>query len=72
MNYFDAKREIKTIYGLGVKAIRRKDTKYINFLISNLDKLKITIDTANVNNFGKYVIKKDIRNISKWLNRSLA
>jgi hypothetical protein len=71
MDYFDIKRELSKIYGLGIKAIKRKDAKYINFLLSELDKMKEMLDLEDMDNFGKYVANKSIKNISQWLNRSL-
>ena len=59
--YFDAKRELKNIYNLGLNAIKRKDEKYINFLLLNLDELRSALkDKFDLNAHGFYVLKKEI------------
>ncbi len=61
LTYFDAKRELKKIHGLGLKAITRKDEKYINFLLLNLDELENALkDKFSIDAFGMHVLKKDI------------
>ena len=61
LTFFDAKREIKKIYGLGMKAIKRKDDKYINFLLLNLDELEGALeDKFKIDRFGLHILKKDI------------
>jgi len=61
LSYFDAKRELKKIYNLGLKAIQRKDDKYINFLLFNLDQLDDALNNRfNIDAFGLYVLKKEI------------
>lgn len=70
--YFDAKREIKKIYGLGLKAIQRKDQKYINFLLLNLDELERDLkDKFNINAFGWHILKKDIDGMRHLLTTRL-
>lgn len=60
-SYFDAKREIKKIYNLGVNAIARKDEKYINFLLLKLNELKGELkEKYKLNTHGSYVLRKDI------------
>lgn len=59
--YFDAKKEIKKIYGLGLRAIQRRDEKYINYLLFNLDELERDLENKfNINAFGLHVLKKEI------------
>lgn len=59
--YFDAKRELRKIHGLGMKAIHRKDDKYINFLLLSLDELENALqDKFNIDAFGLHILKKDI------------
>lgn len=61
LTYFDAKRELKKIYELGLKAIQHKNEKYINYLLLDLDKLENALkDKFSVDTFGLYVLKKDI------------
>lgn len=68
LTYFDAKREIKKIYGLGLKAIHRKDDKYINFLLLNLDGLENALKNKfNIDIFGSYVLKKNIDGMRSFL-----
>lgn len=70
LSYFDAKRELKTIYNHGLKAIERKDRKYINFLLSNLDQLeKALIDKFELTSFGKYVLNKEIKKMRLFLSQ---
>jgi hypothetical protein len=65
--YFDAKRELKKIYNLGQKAIQRKDDKYINFLLLNLDELENALKTFNIDAFGLHILKKDISGMRHFL-----
>ena len=66
--YFDARRELKKIYGLGLKAIQRKDDKYINFLLLNLDELEGALqDKFNIDAFGLHILKKDIDGMRHFL-----
>ncbi len=70
-SYFDAKRELKKIYGTGLKAIKKQDAKYINFLLSELDQLENSIqdkDIYELDRFGMSVIKKDIKRVRAKLN----
>jgi len=70
--YFDAKRELKKIYDLGLKAIQRKDDKYINFLLLNLDELEDALkDKFIVDAFGLHVLKKDIDGMRHLLTTKL-
>lgn len=69
MNYFEAKREIKKIYGLGLKAIQRKDGKYINFLLLKLNELETAL--SDIDTFGMYVIKKEIDGMRYFLTTTL-
>lgn len=70
--YFDAKRELKRIHGLGLKAIQRKDVKYINFLLFNLDKLENALShDFELDMFGSHVIKKEIDGMRYLLTTKL-
>lgn len=61
LTYFDAKRELKKIYGLGLKAVHRKDEKYINFLLFSLDELENALsDKFDLNTFASHILKKEI------------
>jgi len=60
-SYFDAKRELKKIYGLGLKAIKRNDAKYINYLLFNLKQLEDSLsEKFDIDAFGTYALKKEI------------
>lgn len=70
--YFDAKRELKKIYGLGLKAIQRKDEKYINFLLLNLDELENALkEKFNIDAFGLHVLTKEINGMRYFLTTRL-
>ncbi len=70
LSYFDAKRELKKIYQLSIKAMQRKDSKYINYLLSNLDQLEVAlIDKFELSAFGRYVLNKDIKKMKMYLNQ---
>lgn len=72
LTYFHAKREIKKIYGLCLKAIRAKDEKYINFLLLKLDELEDALkDRFVLDVFGTHVIKKDIDGMRHLLTTRL-
>lgn len=61
LGYFDAKKELKNICRLGYKAINKKDSHYINFLLSNLDQLENALkDKFVINAFGTHILIKDI------------
>ena len=67
-SYFNAKSELKKIYMLGQKAIKSKDSRTINFLISNLDKLKSDLNTHFVMDaLGIYMITKQIKQMRQML-----
>lgn len=70
-SYFDAKREIKKMYSFGLKAIKKQDSKYINFLLSELDRLEDLIQDETVyelDKFGLSILKKDIN----WVRAKLS
>src|ERR1041385_2426176 len=70
--YFDSKRELKKIYNLGQKAIQRKDDKYINFLLLNLDELEDALKIKfNIDAFGLHILKKDISGMRHFLTTKL-
>lgn len=70
--YFDAKREIKKIYELGLRAIQRRDKKYINYLLFNLDELERDLkDKFNIDAFGLHILKKDIDGMRHLLTTRL-
>jgi hypothetical protein len=70
LTFFDAKRELKQIYALGLKAIKRKDAKYINYLLFNLEQLdKALIDKFKLDQFGRYVIGKEIKKMRAYLSQ---
>lgn len=66
--YFDAKNELKKFYGLGLKAVKRKDEKYINFILLNLNELENALkDKFNIDRFGLHILKKDIAGMRFFL-----
>lgn len=72
MNYSNIKRELKKIYGEGIKAISKADDKYINFLLLSLDKLdNKLINILNLDTFGLYLIKKDIKKMKTFFIEQL-
>ncbi len=59
--YFEAKRAIKKIYFDANLARKRKDRRAINYAIYRLNELEQVIKNEyKLNDFGKYVLKKDI------------
>lgn len=72
LTYFDAKRELKKIYGLGLKAIHLRDDKYINFLLLNLDGLENALNIKfNIDTFGLHILKKEIDKMRFFLSTTL-
>lgn len=72
LTYFDAKAEIKKIHNFGMKAIKSKDVKYINFLVSNLDQLESSLkDKFVLDAFGLYVLKKEINQMRHLLTTKI-
>jgi hypothetical protein len=72
LTYFDARRELKRIYWLGVKAIKQLDNRYTIFLTFELDKLQKTLaDKFDIDNFGLYLINKEIKQIKAFLAEEL-
>lgn len=72
LTYFDAKRELRKIYGFSLKAIKDDDKKYINFLILNLKQLKDCLETKfKIDAFGLYVLNKEIKQMLNFLDTKL-
>lgn len=70
LGYFNAKNKLKKIYNSGMKAIKKKDIKYINFLILELGKFKNTLnDKFVIDPFGIYILNKDIKQIQLVLSQ---
>jgi len=69
--YFNIKRQIKKIYSLGLKAIQRKDQKYINLLLLNLDELECDLTNKCTESFTLHLLKKDIDEMRHLLTTRL-
>jgi hypothetical protein len=71
LTYFDARRELRKIYHLSVMANKSNDTKYINYAVLGLEQLEKALnDTADINNFGKHIIAKEIKSMRVLLDKT--
>lgn len=62
--YFDVKRELKKIYQLAHRALKKDDAKSINFLLSQLDQLSEKLNgNTDIDSFGHHVLNKDVEHI---------
>ncbi len=63
LSYFDAKKELKRIYQLSNQALKSKNRMSINSLLSGLKELHESMNDSNMDNFGKYLIGKEIKRL---------
>jgi hypothetical protein len=70
--YFDAKSELKKTYNQGVRAIKNKDARTINYCLSVLDQLeKDLTDKFELDTFGRHIITKEIKKMRSFLSQKL-